>query len=154
MYWFGQGRTTAFLTFPARNSEGCRLGSHSSSQVSQLLTRWSQGDGSAREKLVPLVYEELRRLAQDSLDKSLKADPCILMPDAKKAKWISFELQSGDGLQEILTAGELEAFIRLDVKMIYARVQSGRIPYVRMGSSIRFFKREILAWLEKRHYRP
>ena len=76
--------------------------------------------------------------AQDSLDKSLKADPCILMPDAKKAKWISFELQSGDGLQEILTARELEAFIRLDVKTIYARVQSGRIPYVRMGSSIRF----------------
>jgi len=36
--------------------------------------------------------------AQDSLDKSLKADPCILMPDAKQAKWISFELQSGDDL--------------------------------------------------------
>ena len=40
--------------------------------------------------------------AQDSLNKSLKADPCILMPDAKQAKWISFELQSGDDLPDAI----------------------------------------------------
>ena len=34
-----------------------------SSQVTQLLAEWSQGDESALEALAPLVYEELRRLA-------------------------------------------------------------------------------------------
>jgi RNA polymerase sigma factor (TIGR02999 family) len=37
----------------ARTSEG----------ITQLLLRWSDGDSSAREELMPLVYEELRRLA-------------------------------------------------------------------------------------------
>jgi RNA polymerase sigma-70 factor, ECF subfamily len=31
--------------------------------ITQLLLRWSEGDNSAREKLMPLVYGELRRLA-------------------------------------------------------------------------------------------
>lgn len=36
----------------------------SSQEVTQLLLAWSQGDQSAFEKLMPLVYEELRRVAQ------------------------------------------------------------------------------------------
>jgi RNA polymerase sigma factor (TIGR02999 family) len=38
-----------------------------SNGVTELLLRWSGGDGEAREKLVPLVYEELRRLARNCL---------------------------------------------------------------------------------------
>jgi excisionase family DNA binding protein len=63
-------------------------------------------------------------------------------------------LLNADDLPEILTARELEAFLRIDVKTIYAYVQDGRIPYVRIQSNLRFLKREILAWLEERHYRP
>ena len=37
--------------------------SHSTSQITQLLVAWSNGDQSALETLTPLVYEELRRLA-------------------------------------------------------------------------------------------
>lgn len=37
------------------------------SQVTELLQRWSGGDSAAREKLVPLVYDELRRLARQCL---------------------------------------------------------------------------------------
>jgi RNA polymerase sigma factor (TIGR02999 family) len=33
-------------------------------EVTELLRRWSGGDVSARESLVPLVYDELRRLAR------------------------------------------------------------------------------------------
>ena len=33
-------------------------------EVTQLLLAWNEGDESALEKLVPLVYEELRRLAR------------------------------------------------------------------------------------------
>ena len=37
------------------------------SQVSQLLVNWRQGDEGAREALIPLVYDELRRLARRHL---------------------------------------------------------------------------------------
>lgn len=35
----------------------------STDEVTQLLTDWSQGDQTALDKLTPLIYEELRRLA-------------------------------------------------------------------------------------------
>ena len=37
---------------------------NSDSGPTELLRAWSQGDGSALDRLVPLVYEELHRLAQ------------------------------------------------------------------------------------------
>jgi predicted DNA-binding transcriptional regulator AlpA len=52
------------------------------------------------------------------------------------------------------TAKDLEAFLQIDVKTIYAYMQRGQIPYVRIHSNVRFLKREILAWLEERRYRP
>ncbi len=39
----------------------------SSHQVTQLLSNWSRGDPNAREELMPLVYNELRRLANSYL---------------------------------------------------------------------------------------
>jgi RNA polymerase sigma-70 factor, ECF subfamily len=36
---------------------------HPSNQITDLLAQWSQGDVQAREALMPLVYDELRRLA-------------------------------------------------------------------------------------------
>lgn len=38
-----------------------------SAQVTQLLARWSEGDTDAREELIPLVYDELRRVARGAL---------------------------------------------------------------------------------------
>ena len=38
-------------------------------EVTQLLANWSQGDHAAFEKLTPLVYEELRRLARHYMDR-------------------------------------------------------------------------------------
>jgi RNA polymerase sigma factor (TIGR02999 family) len=38
-----------------------------SNQVTELLARWSNGEEAAREKLVPLVYDELRRVARRCL---------------------------------------------------------------------------------------
>jgi RNA polymerase sigma factor (TIGR02999 family) len=39
----------------------------SSCPVTDLLSRWSKGDATARDALVPLVYEELRRVARKCL---------------------------------------------------------------------------------------
>ncbi len=38
-----------------------------SHQITQLLLRWSSGDTAAREELVPLVYNQLRRIARQCL---------------------------------------------------------------------------------------
>jgi len=38
-----------------------------SGQVTELLQLWSRGDNAAREELVPLVYDELRRIAKQFL---------------------------------------------------------------------------------------
>jgi RNA polymerase sigma factor (TIGR02999 family) len=41
--------------------------SRSSNQITELLANWSRGDPQAREALMPLVYDELRRLASSYL---------------------------------------------------------------------------------------
>jgi len=48
----------------------------------------------------------------------------------------------------MLTAKELEAMLKIDVKTIYSYVQRGLIPYVRIQSNLRFSKPEIQAWIE------
>lgn len=40
------------------------MNTHTPKEVTQLLLAWSDGDRGALEKLAPLVYEELRRLAR------------------------------------------------------------------------------------------
>ena len=57
-------------------------------------------------------------------------------------------------LPGLLTAKELEAILKIDVKTIYSYVQRGLIPYVRIQSNVRFVKVEIILWLEEQTYRP
>ncbi len=54
----------------------------------------------------------------------------------------------------MLTARDLEAWLKIDVKTIYAYVQKGLIPYVRIQSNVRFRREEILEWIERQSYRP
>lgn len=58
---------------------------HSASQVTMLLDEIERGDSSAPEKLLPLVYEELRRLAQARMSKEspgLTLQPTALVHEA------------------------------------------------------------------------
>jgi RNA polymerase sigma-70 factor (ECF subfamily) len=48
--------------------------------VSQMLRRWSAGDQSALDELMPLVYGELRRLGRISLPR--QRSPTVLQPTA------------------------------------------------------------------------
>jgi len=48
---------------------GTLLHRDSSNQVTQLLVRWREGDREALEELMPLVYDELRRLARHYLQR-------------------------------------------------------------------------------------
>lgn len=55
---------------------------------------------------------------------------------------------------EVLTARDLEALLKIDVKTIYSYVQRGLIPYVKIQSNVRFSKSEILNWIEEHSHRP
>ena len=59
-----------------------------------------------------------------------------------------------EALPEILTAKELEAFLRIDVKTIYSYVQRGIIPHMRIESNVRFSKHQVMRWLEERSFQP
>ena len=58
-------------------------------------------------------------------------------------------LANAEVLPEILTAKELEAFLRIDVKTIYSYVQRGLIPHIRIELNLRFSKHPVLRWLEE-----
>ena len=65
--------------------------------VTQLLFDWSKGDPQALDKLMPLVYSELRRLARNYLKKerpghtlqptALVNEAYLKLIDQRKAKW-------------------------------------------------------------------
>ena len=55
-------------------------GGHPSSDVTQLLSRWSGGDADALRDLMPLVYDELRRLAAGHIARERAG--CTLQPTA------------------------------------------------------------------------
>ena len=59
-----------------------------------------------------------------------------------------------DNVPEMLTAKDLEAILKIDVKTIYSYVQKGIIPYVRIQSNLRFRREEIFDWVEGQSYRP
>jgi RNA polymerase sigma factor (TIGR02999 family) len=49
--------------------QGETVGPAASNQVTQLLVDWRQGNGEALNALIPLVYDELRRLAHNHLNR-------------------------------------------------------------------------------------
>ena len=55
---------------------------------------------------------------------------------------------------ELLTAKELEAWTRIDAKTMYGYVSKGLIPYVKVQSSVRFRRGDIVDWLEQQSFRP
>jgi len=63
-------------------------------------------------------------------------------------------LADAEALPEILSAKELEAFLRIDVKTIYSYVQRGLIPHMRIESNVRFSKHQVLEWLRQRTFEP
>jgi excisionase family DNA binding protein len=63
-------------------------------------------------------------------------------------------LANAEALPEILTAEDLEAFLRIDVKTIYSYVQRGIIPHMRIESNVRFSKHQVMRWLEERTFQP
>ena len=68
-----------------------------SNEVSVLLDDWTRGDQLAKDKLIPLVYDQLRRLAQRQLDlerpghtlqaTALVNEAYLLLVDQREVRW-------------------------------------------------------------------
>src|SRR4030095_2083003 len=66
-------------------------------QITQLLKDWSEGDENARDQLMPLVYEELRRMAHQYMRKerpghtlqtsALVHEAFVRLVDQKQVHW-------------------------------------------------------------------
>lgn len=61
---------------------------------------------------------------------------------------------AGLDVPNMMTAKELEALLRIDVKTIYSYVQRGLIPYVRIQSNVRFMRRQIMEWVQANSFGP
>jgi RNA polymerase sigma factor (TIGR02999 family) len=73
------------------------VGPELSKQVSELLANWNRGDAQAREALMPLVYDELRKLAASQLRRerndhtlqptALVHEVYLRLADQKNVQW-------------------------------------------------------------------
>ncbi len=57
-------------------------------------------------------------------------------------------------MEEILTAEEVAAYIKIPVSSVYARARRGEIPAIRIGRLYRFRKAGIDRWLEGQMTQP
>jgi excisionase family DNA binding protein len=63
-------------------------------------------------------------------------------------------LANFEALPDMLTAKDLEGLLQIDRKTVYAYVQRGLIPYIRIESNVRFSKHQVLQWLQERSFQP
>ncbi len=55
---------------------------------------------------------------------------------------------------DLLTVKQVEAWTQIDAKTLYGYVNKGLIPYVKIQFSVRFRRKDIVAWLERQSFRP
>jgi excisionase family DNA binding protein len=49
---------------------------------------------------------------------------------------------------EIMTAHEVAQFLKLHIETVYRFVAEGRLPFFRLGSDLRFRRKEIERWIK------
>jgi excisionase family DNA binding protein len=53
-----------------------------------------------------------------------------------------------DGANDLLTAGEVAAILRVTPDWVYAQTRSRRIPHLRLGRYVRYRRGALIAWME------
>lgn len=51
---------------------------------------------------------------------------------------------------ELWTANEVIGFLRISQPTLYRWVRQGKIPYCRVGGTLRFRRDEIMAWMKEK----
>ncbi len=119
-------------------------------EVTRLLLAWSKGDQAARDQLMPLVYEELRRIAKRHMDRqkpdhtlqttALIHEAYLRLVDQKEARWQNrahFFAVAAQAMRQILVdyartrhaakrGGEASA-VSLDEAAVVSRQRSGEL---------------------------
>jgi RNA polymerase sigma-70 factor, ECF subfamily len=119
-------------------------------EVTQLLLAWSKGDQAARDQLMPLVYEELRRMAKRHMDRqkpdhtlqttALIHEAYLRLVDQKEARWQNrahFFAVAAQAMRQILVdyartrhaakrGGEASA-VSLDEAAVVSRQRAGAL---------------------------
>jgi excisionase family DNA binding protein len=55
---------------------------------------------------------------------------------------------------QLLKAAEAAEFLRLSVNHLYVKVRAGEIPHIRIGTTLRFDREQLRAWLEENRHGP
>ena len=118
------------------------MGGASSHEVTQLLQAWSSGDQAALDRLIPLVYDELHRLAHAYMRReraghilqttALVNEAYLQLIDADKVKW-------SDRSHFFAIAARLMRRILVDsARSRYAQKREGQIRQVSLSDSVVF----------------
>ena len=54
--------------------------------------------------------------------------------------------------ERLLTARDLETWLKIDAKTIYVYAKQKRIPHIKIGTNIRFPEKEVRAWLQSHRH--
>ena len=118
------------------------MGRASSHEVTQLLRAWSDGDQAALDMLIPLVFDDLHRLAHAQMrheradhilqTTALVNEAYLQLVDADKVKW-------RDRSHFFAIAARLMRRILVDsARSRYAQKRGGKIPQVSLSDSVVF----------------
>jgi len=118
------------------------VGGASSHEVTQLLQAWSSGDQAALDRLIPLVYNELHRLAHAYMRRertghvlqttALVNEAYLRLVDADNVKW-------RDRSHFFAIAARLMRRILVDnARSLHAQKRGGRIRRVSLSDSVVF----------------
>lgn len=90
--------------------------------VTRLLEAWSQGDEAARDRLIPLVYGDLKKIAQQQL----RGDPQTLAPTALVHETYLKLAQGHPQLKDRLHFYSLAARMARQILVDHARAKSAQ----------------------------
>jgi RNA polymerase sigma factor (TIGR02999 family) len=114
----------------------------SSSPITELLRQWSDGDSTAHEKLVPLVYDELRRLARQCLSgrhQNYTLQSTALVHEAYLRLVGNSSIEWNDRLHFFAVAAQLMRNILVDhARMKSAKKRGGQCVTLVLDESIQF----------------
>ena len=122
----------------AVGSPSARAPSAASGPVTEWLTRWGAGDCAAVEHVVPLVYDELRRVARRQLRRESPAhtlSPTALVHEAYLRLFRQNHLQATDRHGLLAIAGQVMRRILVDHARTRTRLKrGGDVRPVRLGT--------------------
>jgi excisionase family DNA binding protein len=114
-----------------------------SADVSPLFVRLPNEDARHLERAVAASGKSKRRLVSEAVREHLTDDGLVVGRAALR--------ETGD---EVMTAGETAALLKLEEAAVLAAAQSGDLPGRQVGGHWRFSRSGVLAWLAGDDRRP